>query len=138
MGREGRRRPGRRLQPRRRRDALDGDKQAEKKASAASTAVAGLPDLDAPAISVPGILVAQIAVLDLLAAQGVDASKAVAAIGHSQGVLGVAAAQQPDRAGDVVALAEIIGVAVARRGRVTGMTSREATAAGSRRRRRGA
>ena len=112
-------------------DALDGDKQAEKKASAASTAVAGLPDLDAPAISVPGILVAQIAVLDLLAAQGVDASKAVAAIGHSQGVLGVAAAQQPDRAGDVVALAEIIGVAVARRGRVTGMTSREGNGAGS-------
>src|SRR5699024_815049 len=81
--------------------------------------------------SVPGILIAQIAVLDLLSAQGVDVSANVAAIGHSQGVLGVAAVQNPERAADVVALAEIIGVAVARQGRVTGMTSRADAGSGS-------
>lgn len=100
-------------------DALDAG--AAKKD--APVAVAGLPDLGAPAVSVPGTLIAQLAMLDLLRAQGVDSADAVAAIGHSQGVLGVAAVDNPDRVADVVALAEIIGVAVARRGRVTGMTA---------------
>ena len=92
-------------------------------AASGPVSLPGLPDLDAPAISVPGIVAAQIAVLDLLSLQGIKATDAAAAIGHSQGVLGVAAAQNPERAGDVLALAEIIGVAVARQGRVSGMTA---------------
>ena len=92
-------------------------------AASGPVSLPGLPDLDAPAISVPGIVAAQIAVLDLLSLQGIKAADAAAAIGHSQGVLGVAAAQNPERAGDVLALAEIIGVAVARQGRVSGMTA---------------
>ncbi|MGV3114234.1 hypothetical protein ACEE18_06415, partial [Corynebacterium freneyi] len=107
-------------------DALDADAPAKK----TPVAVAGLPDLDDPAISVPGILIAQLAVLDLLSAQGVDVAANVAAIGHSQGVLGVDAVADPDHAADIVALAEIIGVAVARRGRITGMTARAEANAG--------
>lgn len=107
-------------------DALDADAPAKK----TPVAVVGLPDLDDPAISVPGILIAQLAVLDLLSAQGVDVAANVAAIGHSQGVLGVDAVADPDHAADIVALAEIIGVAVARRGRITGMTARAEANAG--------
>ena len=44
-------------------------------------------DLSAPEVSVPGIFLAQLNLLDALAAQGLVASDAVAAAGHSQGRL---------------------------------------------------
>ncbi|MEJ5919302.1 fatty acid synthase subunit beta domain-containing protein [Corynebacterium sp. H78] len=75
-------------------------------------------NLNSPAVSVPGILTAQLAVLDLLSAQGLPVEAAVSAIGHSQGALGAAAAEDPSRAADVLAVAELIGVAIARHSRL--------------------
>ncbi len=83
--------------------------------------VPGLPDLEAPAVSAPGIVAAQIGMIDLLDAQGIDASRATDAIGHSQGVLGAAVAKNPERVGEILTLARILGVTVARHGRVHGL-----------------
>ncbi|WP_448851967.1 fatty acid synthase subunit beta domain-containing protein [Corynebacterium sp. 335C] len=69
--------------------------------------------------------------LDLLAAQGVDASAATSAIGHSQGVLGAEAALHPERAADVLAVAQILGACVARHGRMTGLAAPAAANTGA-------
>ncbi|WP_425429732.1 fatty acid synthase subunit beta domain-containing protein [Corynebacterium sphenisci] len=90
-------------------------------AAAGPAAIPGVPAPDRladPAVSTPGILAAQVAMLDLLAAQGVDPAAAEARIGHSQGVLGVAAAESPERLAEILALAQILGVEVARRARL--------------------
>ena len=73
------------------------------------------------AVSVPGIFVSQIATLDSLESQRLDVEKAVAAIGHSQGVLGVHLLGDLTRADEYVALAQLIGAAITRTGRMTGL-----------------
>ncbi|MCK2201588.1 type I polyketide synthase [Corynebacterium callunae] len=73
------------------------------------------------AISVPGIFVSQIATLDSLEAQRLDVEQAVATIGHSQGVLGVHLLKDPTRADELVALAQLIGAAISRTARMTGL-----------------
>lgn len=79
------------------------------------------PDFSAAAVSVPGILTAQLAVLDVLEAQGLNIE--VPAIGHSQGALGVHAVQDLSRASEILAIAQLIGAAVTRQGRITGLVS---------------
>ena len=73
------------------------------------------------AVSVPGIFVSQIATLDALEAQRLDVEKAVSSIGHSQGVLGVHLLQDPTRADELVAIAQLIGAAITRTARMTGL-----------------
>ena len=82
-----------------------------------------VPGFDATqaAVSVPGIFVSQIATLDSLEAQRLDVEKSVTAIGHSQGVLGVHLLQDLTRADEFVALAQLIGAAITRTGRMTGL-----------------
>lgn len=73
------------------------------------------------AVSTPGILVTQIAVLEQLAAQGLDISRAVARLGHSQGTLATFVADgsmQPEHA---IALAQLIGAALTRTARAEGL-----------------
>ncbi|MGN6160625.1 MAG: fatty acid synthase subunit beta domain-containing protein [Marmoricola sp.] len=72
-----------------------------------------LPDLIAPAQSLPGVLLTQLAALRSLRGLGLDAHGAVSAIGHSQGLLAVEVLQGLDEA-DALALARMIGAAVAR------------------------
>ena len=75
---------------------------------------------DAADVSVPGILLAQQAVLEALPAAGVSlsATPPAGAVGHSQGVLGVALLEalrgSRDAVVDVHALARLIGAAAAR------------------------
>ncbi|WP_257162293.1 type I polyketide synthase [Corynebacterium cystitidis] len=76
-------------------------------------------DTSDASISVPGIVVAQLAVVESLRRQGLDVDARVAAIGHSQGVLGVAALEHEPV--HVVAIAELIGAAVTRAGRIHGL-----------------
>ncbi|WIM67244.1 DUF1729 domain-containing protein [Corynebacterium breve] len=71
------------------------------------------------AVSVPGILIAQLAVLESAQQQGLDVSQRVAAIGHSQGVLGVAALENDPAT--VLAIAQLIGAAITRTGRMAGL-----------------
>lgn len=78
-------------------------------------------DTSQAAISVPGILVAQLAVLDQLEAQGLDLDAASIAIGHSQGCLGVSALKDLTRAAEVLAIAQLIGAGITRRARQTGL-----------------
>lgn len=85
------------------------------------TEQATTPDYSAAAVSVPGILCAQLAALDVLESQGLNIE--VPAIGHSQGVLGVYALQDLSRASEVLAIAQLIGAAVTRQGRTTGMVA---------------
>ncbi|WP_051499986.1 type I polyketide synthase [Nocardia sp. BMG51109] len=79
--------------------------------------------LRSPAVSVPGILLSQIAGLRALARHGLDLARTppVSLAGHSQGVLGVAAAA--DRGADprLLAIARLIGAAGARAGRRLGL-----------------
>ena len=77
-------------------------------------------DTTNPAVSVPGILLAQLGVIEQLAAQGIDISEATAVAGHSQGVLAAEIAMHPEKAADILALARLIGVACARGTRVAG------------------
>ncbi|APT85305.1 type I polyketide synthase [Corynebacterium aquilae] len=72
------------------------------------------------AYSVPGILTAQIAVLGDVENQGLQLEDSVGAIGHSQGILGVELAVDPSNAAELLAIAELIGVAVTRQARITG------------------
>ncbi|MCS4535295.1 type I polyketide synthase [Corynebacterium sp. HS2168-gen11] len=72
-------------------------------------------------ISVPGIVLSQLATLELLEAQGLDLERATTALGHSQGVWGVYAWQDLTQAAEILAMAQIVGVAVARHGRLTGL-----------------
>ncbi|BAU96830.1 fatty-acid synthase II [Corynebacterium suranareeae] len=73
------------------------------------------------AVSVPGIFVSQIATLDSLEAQRLDVDQAVSNIGHSQGVLGVHLLKDPTRADELVAIAQLIGAAITRTARMTGL-----------------
>ncbi|MCQ9370865.1 DUF1729 domain-containing protein [Corynebacterium sp. 35RC1] len=79
------------------------------------------PDTAAAAVSVPGILVTQLATLDVLEAQGLDVE--APAIGHSQGVLGVHALKDLTRASEVLAIAQLIGAAITRQARVSGLVA---------------
>jgi len=72
-----------------------------------------LPDLLAPAQSLPGVLLTQLAALRSLRGLGLDAHGAVGAIGHSQGRLAVEVLDGLDEA-DALALARLIGAAVTR------------------------
>lgn len=106
---------------------------ADAAGDAAARALANPPAaaLNNPAVSVPGIVTAQVASVALLRAQGLNLDNSVAAIGHSQGVLGATIVEQPERAVDALALAQIIGVACARHSRMTGLTKQgEGEAAG--------
>ncbi|MCV7380485.1 3-oxoacyl-ACP synthase [Mycobacterium alsense] len=77
--------------------------------------------LTSAAVSIPGVLLTQIAAIRALARQGMDwaATPPVAAVGHSQGVLAVEAFQAAGaRDAELLALAQLIGAAgtlVARR-----------------------
>ncbi|WP_369831040.1 fatty acid synthase subunit beta domain-containing protein [Corynebacterium sp. 13CS0277] len=73
------------------------------------------------AVSVPGILAAQVAVLESLQAQGLPVESARTAVGHSQGVLAVELLRAPEQAASLLALAQLMGAAVARQARVCGM-----------------
>ncbi|AWB82546.1 3-oxoacyl-ACP synthase [Corynebacterium yudongzhengii] len=84
-------------------------------------------DTVAPAISVPGILTAQIATCASLERQGLNLSDAVAAVGHSQGRLGVEYLRDPDAAAEILALAQLIGAAMERGVRTHGLLN-DATA----------
>ncbi|AZA11986.1 type I polyketide synthase [Corynebacterium gerontici] len=77
----------------------------------------------AAALSVPGILVSQLATLDVLERQGLDIDSATTALGHSQGVLGEYALKDLSSAADVLAIAELIGVAITRRAKITGLVA---------------
>ncbi|MGN6722057.1 MAG: fatty acid synthase subunit beta domain-containing protein [Marmoricola sp.] len=72
-----------------------------------------LPDLLAPAQSLPGVLLTQLAALRSLRVLGLDAHGAVSAIGHSQGQLAVEVLNGLEEA-DALALARLIGAAVTR------------------------
>ncbi|WP_051706021.1 type I polyketide synthase [Nocardioides aequoreus] len=72
----------------------------------------------APALGVPGVLLSQLVALDLLSAEGLDLTRVapVAAVGHSQGILGVAAfagRREEEACSDVdlLAIARLIGAA---------------------------
>ncbi len=80
-------------------------------------------DLSQAAISVPGIFVAQLAVLDLLETQGLDIEAATAVIGHSQGILGVTACRDLTSAAEVLAVAQLVGAAMTRQARLTGLVA---------------
>lgn len=71
-----------------------------------------LPDLLTPALSLPGVLLTQLAAIRSLRGLGLDAHGAVSAIGHSQGLLAVEVLSGLDEA-DALALARLIGAAVA-------------------------
>jgi fatty acid synthase len=88
-------------------------------------------DTVAAALGMPGVLLTQLATLDLLADEGLDLTRIapVASVGHSQGILGVAAfagrrdAVDRDGASDVqlMAIARLIGAAAAIVGRRAGL-----------------
>lgn len=80
------------------------------------------------AVSTPGIVVAQIALLESLHAQGLAPTAAVDFIGHSQGVLATFVARGEATAAEVIALAQLIGAAITRTARIHGLVR---TAAGS-------
>ncbi len=88
-------------------------------------------DLVTPSVSVPGVLLTQLLTLDHLAVEGLDLAHTApaAAVGHSQGILGVAAfagrREGTGHRGDVeiLAIARLVGAAatlVARRHRLAG------------------
>ncbi|SDT16126.1 fatty acid synthase, bacterial type [Nocardioides scoriae] len=84
----------------------------------------------APGLGLPGVLLTQLATLDLLAAEGLDLTRVapVASIGHSQGILGVAAfagRREGDARSDVelLAIARLIGAAAGIVGRRAGLVA---------------
>ncbi|MGC1735651.1 MAG: 3-oxoacyl-ACP synthase, partial [Mycobacterium sp.] len=91
------------------------------RALAAEDPVPSAKQLTSAAVSVPGVLLTQIAAVRTLARQGMDlrATPPVAVVGHSQGVLAVEALKAAgDRDIELLALAQLIGAAgtlVARR-----------------------
>lgn len=81
-------------------------------------------ELNAAPLSVPGILLGQLAAIRALRALGLDLAGAVAVIGHSQGELAVAALDGIDEA-DLLSYARLVGAAahtVARRQELLGAT----------------
>ena len=77
--------------------------------------------LSSPAVSTPGIVAAQLAVLESLRAQGLTTDGAVASIGHSQGVVAAAVAAGRVSPAEALALARLIGAAVSRTARIHGL-----------------
>lgn len=73
-----------------------------------------------PATSVPGIFLAQLGVIEQLAAQGIYLADAVAAVGHSQGVLAAEVFDAPERVEELISLSRLIGVACSRFTRAAG------------------
>lgn len=73
------------------------------------------------AVSVPGIYASQLATGESLQRQGLDLDQAVASVGHSQGVLGAAWQQGRGEAAEIMAIAELIGAAITRTSRITGL-----------------
>ncbi len=93
-------------------------------------------DLTGAALGLPGVLLTQLATIDLLATEGLDLSRVapIAAVGHSQGILGVAAfagrreAINAGTAGtdsdvDLMAIARLIGAAATIVGRRAGLVA---------------
>ncbi len=85
---------------------------------ARSGAPAGL-DAAAAAVSTPGIVTAQLALLEVLRAQGLPAPRQ--ALGHSQGVLATYAALGKANAAEVIAQALLIGAAITKWARIHGL-----------------
>ena len=77
--------------------------------------------LSAPAVSTPGIVMSQLAVLESLRAQGLNTDVAVASIGHSQGVVAAAVAAGRVSPAEALALARLIGAALTRTARIHGL-----------------
>ena len=73
------------------------------------------------AISVPGIFTAQLAVLESLDRQGLELEKAVTTVGHSQGKLASLLAEEKAESDDLLAIAQLIGAAMTRTARMTGL-----------------
>ncbi len=73
------------------------------------------------AVSVPGIFASQLATCESLERQGLDLGKSVAAIGHSQGVLGSLLLGGRAESDDLLAIAQLIGSAITRTARMTGL-----------------
>ncbi|MDY3127313.1 MAG: DUF1729 domain-containing protein [Corynebacterium sp.] len=78
-------------------------------------------DLSAAVISTPGIVLAQYAIIEQLRAQGLDVDKAVAYIGHSQGALATYIANGSQAPATVLAIAQLIGVAITKIARTKGL-----------------
>ena len=76
--------------------------------------------LSAPAVSTPGILCAQLAVMESVRAQGLDISNAVLSLGHSQGVLAAAVTTGRATPGEALAIARLIGAALTTTARIHG------------------
>ena len=88
-------------------------------------------DLSAPEVSVPGIFLAQLNLLDALAAQGLELDDAVAVAGHSQGRLAEFALDglggTAGRA-EMLAIAQLIGAAMTHTARRYGLVRDRAAA----------
>lgn len=72
-------------------------------------------------LSTPGILTAQLAVLESLRAQGIELEDAVTNIGHSQGVLAAAVVEGRMSPAEALALARLIGAALETTARSAGL-----------------
>ena len=72
-------------------------------------------------LSTPGILTAQLAVLESLRAQGIELEDAVTSIGHSQGVLAAAVVEGRMSPAEALALARLIGAAMTTTARSAGL-----------------
>ncbi|OFQ95990.1 3-oxoacyl-ACP synthase [Corynebacterium sp. HMSC056E09] len=72
-------------------------------------------------LSTPGILTAQLAVLESLRAQGIELEDAVTSIGHSQGVLAAAVVEGRMSPAEALALARLIGAALETTARSAGL-----------------
>ena len=77
--------------------------------------------LSTPAVSTPGILCAQLAVLESVRAQGLDPSDAVLSLGHSQGVLASTVTSGRATPGEALAIARLIGAALTTTARIHGL-----------------
>ncbi|RSZ63205.1 DUF1729 domain-containing protein [Corynebacterium hylobatis] len=78
-------------------------------------------DVATAAISVPGIFTSQLAVLESLDRQGLELDKAVTAVGHSQGKLASLLMAGRAESDDLLAIAQLIGAAMTRTARITGL-----------------
>ncbi|WP_342661850.1 fatty acid synthase subunit beta domain-containing protein [Corynebacterium caspium] len=81
----------------------------------------GLPEIATPALSVPGIFLTQLAITRSLEMQGLDTTKAIAVIGHSQGILANKWWQERSQAAEILAIAQLIGAAITRQARLSGL-----------------
>src|SRR5690625_7654779 len=86
-------------------------------------------DLSDSAISTPGIVLGQYGLVQSLKQQGLNYEEAAAHNGHSQGALATFISSGRAQASEVLALAQLIDVAISTTARATGLIS---TAAGPR------